>query len=89
LRGIAELYAIAGEILGKSPEERLAVRQQRRAVASACPAGVRAVKRNLWQPADDAGVAGQRLYRWPPTNAVTDVRARHQGPPEAPVQTHH
>ena len=44
-----------------------------------------AVERHLWQPPDDAGIAGQRPHRRSPPDGASDAGERAQGSTEAAV----
>ena len=43
----------------------------------------------LWQPTDDAGIAGQRPHRRSPPDGPSDAGERAQGSTEAAVLAHH
>ena len=56
--------------------------------AGACPFGLFAVKRNLWQSAHDTRIAGRRLRNWASSNSSAHARKWFAGSRKAAVQAH-
>ena len=56
--------------------------------AGACPFGLFAVKRNLWQSAHDTRIAGRRLRNWASSNSSAHARKWFAGSRKAAVEAH-